>query len=336
MLSAIKGWPGRLSVTSPWKWALLLFSLLGVHQILHQLHLDDRLYFWISSQWHEGDMAPRSLLHSKFRVTIDAREVHGVNDNLSGLSYDHERGHIWAVVNNPEQLLLLDRDGRLLEHYPLNGFSDVEGVAYLGDGQLLVSEERSQALVRIQLPDRPRTLYRDDYRALTLSIDLGGNQGFEGLDYDRRSDRLFVVKEHSPRKLYEIRGLKRSMEGDFDLEIIDRQDWVEEMPVTDLSSVHFDACTGHLMVLSDQSKMLVELDHQGKLIGYQTLLSGFAGLQDSVPQGEGMTFDEYGNLFLVSEPNLFYRFEKADSGASDHPDTGNYQCQSGNLAEVNG
>lgn len=336
MLSAIKGWPGRLSVIAPWKWALLLFSLLGVHQVLHQLHLDDRLHFWITSHWNDGDVAPRSLLNSEFRATIDAREIHGVNDNLSGLSYDSERGLIWAVVNNPEQLLLLDRDGRMLARYPLSGFTDVEGVAYLGDGQLLVSEERSHALVRIHLPDRPRTLYRDDYQALTLSIDLGGNVGFEGLDYDRRSDRLFVVKEHSPRKLYEIRGLMRSMEGDFDLEIIDRQDWVDEMPVTDLSSVHFDACTGHLMVLSDESKMLVELDRQGQLVGYQTLLDGFAGLQDSVPQGEGVTFDERGTLFVVSEPNLFYRFEKAGSGASDHPDAGNYQCQTGNLAEVNG
>ena len=35
-----------------------------------------------------------------------------------------------------------------------------------------------------------------------------------------------------------------------------------------------------------------------------------AGLDKSVPQAEGMTFDERGDLYLVSEPNLFYAFER--------------------------
>ncbi|MNE67468.1 SdiA-regulated [compost metagenome] len=119
-----------------------------------------------------------------------------------------------------------------------------------------------------------------------------------------------MVKEHSPRKLYEIRGLKASIEGDFNLEVIDREAWIQNVFATDLSSVHYDQQTGHLALLSDESKVLMELDGQGKLISFRSLLGGFAGLQDSVPQGEGMTFDDRGNLYLVSEPNLFYRFER--------------------------
>nr|BFE92363.1 hypothetical protein GCM10020185_28990 [Pseudomonas brassicacearum subsp. brassicacearum] len=46
-----------------------------------------------------------------------------------------------------------------------------------------------------------------------------------------------------------------------------------------------------------------------------TLLGGFNGLKDTIPRAEGVTVDEAGNLYMVSEPNLFYRFEKnsADS-----------------------
>ena len=309
MLSAIMGRLGRLPVVSPWKWALLLFSLLAIHQV-RDLHLDDRLYFWAKTIWYEETWEPRSLWLPEYRVSIDAKAVGGVTDNFSGLSYDDDRQQIWAVVNNPEQLLLLDREGELVGRYPLSGFSDVEGVTYLGDGLLLLAEERNHALVMVRVPEKPGPLFREDYRALTLGIGLGGNEGFEGLGYDRAGDRLFVVKEHSPRKLYEIRGLKRSMAGDFDLEIIDRQEWVEQMPVTDLASVHFDDRTGHLVALSDESKLLVELDRDGRLVSFRSLLGGFAGLQDSVPQGEGVTFDDQGTLYLASEPNLFYRFER--------------------------
>ena len=311
MMPAAKGVPGRLPDISPWKWALLLLALVLVYQISVQ-HLDNRLYFWIKTSWHESEWEHRSLWLPEYRVRVDALPIAGVADNLSGLTYDEGRGHLWAVVNSPEELLAMSKDGEVLARYPLSGFSDVEGITYLGDNLLLLAEERNQALVLVEVPDKPGALFREDYRALTLGIDLGGNQGFEGAGYDRKGDRLFVVKEHSPRKLYEVRGLKSSVQGDFNLQVIDRQAWIDrKMFATDLSSVHYDEQTGHLALLSDESKVLIELDAEdGKLISFRSLLSGFAGLQNSVPQGEGLTLDDRGNLYLVSEPNLFYRFER--------------------------
>ncbi|MCG4452154.1 SdiA-regulated domain-containing protein [Pseudomonas sp. MMS21-TM103] len=309
MMSTAKGVLGRLPLLSPWTWALLLVLLSLVYQ-MRTLHLDDRLYFWIQTSWHETEWQDRSLWLSKYRVRVDAKAVPGVSDNLSGLTYDERRDQLWAVVNNPEELLALSTDGEVLARYPLSGFSDVEGITYLGDDLLLLAEERNQALVVVEVPDQPGALFREDFQALTLGIEAGDNQGFEGAGYDRGGDRLFVVKEQSPRKLYEIRGLKASIEGDFDLQVIDREEWIKNVFATDLSSVHYDEQTGHLALLSDESKLLMELDGQGKLISFRSLLGGFAGLQDSVPQGEGMTLDDRGNLYLVSEPNLFYKFER--------------------------
>ncbi|MDX1368323.1 SdiA-regulated domain-containing protein [Pseudomonas sp.] len=309
MMPTAKGMLGRLPVLSPWTWALLLILLTLAYQV-RTLHLDDRLYFWIQTSWHETEWENRSLWLPEYRVKIDAKAVPGVSDNLSGLTYDERRDQLWAVVNNPEELLALSTEGEVLARYPLSGFSDVEGITYLGDNLLLLAEERNQALLVVEVPAQPGALFREDYRALTLSIEAGDNQGFEGAGYDRAGDRLFVVKEHSPRKLYEIRGLKSSIEGDFNLEVIDREAWIENVFATDLSSVHYDERTGHLALLSDESKVLMELDGKGKLISFRSLLGGFAGLQDSVAQGEGMTFDDRGNLYLVSEPNLFYKFER--------------------------
>lgn len=308
MLSVAKRAFTRVPALRPWVWMLFVSLLVAGYQ-MRALHLDDRLYYWLTtpavSQW-----APDSLLGRNYKVQVDAKVVGGVQNNLSGITYDEQRDHLWAVLNNPEELLAMSKEGEVLARYPLSGFSDVEDVTYLGDGLLLLAEEREHRLVVVPVPTRAGALFREDYHGLTLGIQRGGNQGFEGVGYDRARDRLFVAKEHSPMKLYEIRGLKSSLNGNFGLEIIDQQDWIRDSVfASDLSSVHFDARTGHLALLSDESKRIMELDgDSGKLISFRNLNDNFAGLGKSVPQGEGMTFDDQGNLYIISEPNLFYRF----------------------------
>lgn len=245
-----------------------------------------------------------------YRVSVEAYPVAGVTRNLSGLAWDAQRGHLWAVVNEPPQLLALDTDGDVLARHPLVGFNDVEGIAVLGDGQLLLAEERRQALVVAPLPGRAdAALSRDGLPVLKLALGGGDNAGIEGVAYDQVRDRLFVVKEHSPRKLYEIRGLRASLAGRLEVEVIDREDWIRDKFVArDFSSVEFDPRTGHLILLSDASKLALELDADGRYVGYQGLAAGFADLAGSIPQAEGVTLDERGNLYVVSEPNLFYAF----------------------------
>ena len=80
--------------------------------------------------------------------------------------------------------------------------------------------------------------------------------------------------------------------------------------VRDLSSLHYDSRTGHLLALSDESRLVVEVDAKGEPISSLSLLPGQQGLKDSAPQAEGITMDENGTLYLTSEPNLFYRFSK--------------------------
>ncbi|MNF18644.1 hypothetical protein D3C80_2228470 [compost metagenome] len=57
---------------------------------------------------------------------------------------------------------------------------------------------------------------------------------------------------------------------------------------------------------------MIELDVDGRPISSLSLLGGMQGLERSVPQAEGVAMDEAGTLYLVSEPNLFYVFRKAE------------------------
>lgn len=55
---------------------------------------------------------------------------------------------------------------------------------------------------------------------------------------------------------------------------------------------------------------MIELNAEGKPISTLSLLRGQHGLTRSVPQAEGVASDDAGNLYLISEPNLFYVFRK--------------------------
>jgi uncharacterized protein YjiK len=294
-----------------WWWgALLLALMLGLAWQGESGRVIDRVFVSVigALQQNRTDRPPSAL--PDYLVQVEARPVAGVPRNLSGLAWDAQRGQLWSVVNEPPQLLALSPAGEVLARHPLDGFSDVEGVAWLGDDLLLLVEERKQALVVVQVPDSAgQILSRRDQRALTLALGDAGNQGFEGVGYDRAGDRLFVVKEHSPRKLYEIRGLRASLDGRLDVEVVDREAWIADKFVArDFSSVEYDAASGHVILLSDASRLVLELDAGGKFVGFQPLAGGFAGLREHVPQAEGMAFDDRGNLYVVSEPNLFYSF----------------------------
>ena len=78
----------------------------------------------------------------------------------------------------------------------------------------------------------------------------------------------------------------------------------------DFSSLAIDQRTGHLLVLSDESRMLLELDPQGNPVSFISLAMVFNGLTRSIKQAEGVAMDAQGTIYIVSEPNLFYVFKK--------------------------
>jgi uncharacterized protein YjiK len=81
--------------------------------------------------------------------------------------------------------------------------------------------------------------------------------------------------------------------------------------VRDLSALQYEERTGHLLALSDESRLILELALDGQPISSLLLWPGLHGLRRSVPQPEGLAMDDQGVLYLVSEPNLFYRFSKS-------------------------
>ncbi|AGI22101.1 SdiA-regulated domain-containing protein [Pseudomonas sp. MT3] len=293
--------------------ALVVALLLPAVTLVLTGHWQQRAYFYISSQLHAAEWAGRSVWLPDYKVVIDALPVKGIESDLSAISYDFDQDRLIAVTNaGAMKLAVLSKTGELLAQYPMNGFQDVEGVAYLGGGLVAVSDENLQQIDFFALPERPgQGIDARDAQSIALAINPSlHNKGFEGLTYDAGHDRLFIGKERGPRQIYEITGVRASLAGKLQLKVIDHSAWVKRSVFgTDISDLHYDRKSGHLLVLSEESRLIMELDGQGGLVSFRSL-GGFGDLEHGAPQAEGLSMDADGNLYVVSEPNLFYRFER--------------------------
>ena len=246
-----------------------------------------------------------------YKVQIEAQPIAGVASDVSGLTYDPDRRSLFAITNKRTEIIELSLQGKVLRRLPVSGLDDPEAIEYVGPGLYIVADERSQTLVELRIDEATTAIDATLARRLSLGIERNGNRGFEGLAYDQAGDRLFVAKEKKPLRIYEVKGfVSRAGNSDRQLHIANNAKRDANLPVRDLSSLHFHSASGHLLLLSDESRVIVELDAEGNPLAKLHLRKGRHGLKKKVPQAEGLAMDDAGRVYVVSEPNLFYVFSR--------------------------
>ena len=248
------------------------------------------------------------LTAARYTLAHQAQTIAGIEDNASGITFNPDTGTLFVVVNSPEKLVETDRNGHVLRHIALAGFHDTEGVVYLGNQQFAIIEERRYAVVIVNIDSTTTRIERAHQRSLSLpGNDRKNNKGLEGLTADIASNRLFIVNEKKPRQLLQIDGFIETS-----LQLAVYEPWqIEGSAINsrDFAGLHFNAERNSLLLLSDESKSVVEVDTQGNALGKLQLKRNTNGLQETIPQPEGITMDDRGSLYIISEPNLFYRFD---------------------------
>lgn len=292
----------------------ILLSLLLIAALLlavwgQELRVFERAWFNLQ----QPDDAPANALWlDGYQVTRDAQVIEGLDDDVSALTYDPLRKSLFTVTNQKPRLIELSLDGKVLREIELVGFGDPEAVEYVAPGIFVIADERPQRLVEVRIDDATTRVDAADGQQLSLGLEMEAkNKGFEGLAYDLAGKRLFVAKERDPLRIYEVHGFPHlDPHSPSAIRIIDDRERDAGLFVRDLSSLQYVAGSGHLLALSDDSRLLVELDTQGKAVSSLSLIGGQQGLKESVPQAEGIALDENGVIYLISEPNLFYTFSK--------------------------
>lgn len=296
----------------PKLWMLVIVCVGVAFGLLRYLHWDDRLLFLWQERSTSVQQQTDSIWLPGYNAVIQAKPLAGLAEaETSDLSWSPLSNTLFTVTGRIPKLVELSLQGEVLRSVELRGFSDPEGVEVLSDGRIAIIDERRAQLTAFYLA--PDALFVD---AATLSpISLGGafasNKGFEGIAWDPHHQRMLLAKERSPFGLFslpfpelaEAETVEPAVQSLHEL----RSD---QIFMRDFSSLAIDQRTGHLLVLSDESRMLLELDQQGNPVSFISLAVGFNGLTSSIKQAEGVAMDAQGNIYIVSEPNLFYVFKK--------------------------
>jgi uncharacterized protein YjiK len=295
----------RSSRLRPILYALLLLTVMAVLLAGWLLHWDERLKLYWQEHSTDAEQRAASIWLPDYELVLETTLIGLEDDETSGLTWNPATGTLFTVTGQNPQLIEFTAGGVVLRRVRLTGFSDPEAVEALGDGRLGIVDERRRVVAVFDLPPDVEHLDLADLASYDLGFDEAGNKGFEGLAWNPRTQRLLLAKERDPQGLFELPFPGEDGAAGV-LEALPAQ----PLLIRDISSVAIDPRTGHTLMLSDESRLLVELDLLGRPRSFISLLGGLNGLVEGIEQAEGVAMDERGDIYVVGEPNRFYVFSR--------------------------
>jgi len=245
-----------------------------------------------------------TLQLDNFELAAGPTAIDTIADDLSGLTYNELTGTLFGVSNGITQIFEIDTDGNHLRTIALNGFEDTEGLVWIGGNEYFVLEERRGRAVKITVTENTETLaYPDTY--IQLDGSWGNNLGIEGVAYEVATNSLLIVKEKLPSMLFRV-----EIPEEFPATITPTTPFdinINNFGCSDFSGLHMHQ---KLLILSHEGRAVIQTDLTGNEISRIDLSDDGANgtLQSGLWQAEGITVDNQGNIYVVSEPDIFYQF----------------------------
>lgn len=242
--------------------------------------------------------------------SLDA--LNGANGGISGyeasaVTYARDRGTLFYVGDEGTGVVEISRTGQTLGHMNFNwngtGSSkhDAEGLAYVGNGQLVVSEERLYDAYKFGFVNGGTADLAN--AGVSISNANVGNSGLEGIAYDSRDGSFITVKQEGPQDIRSgtlsfaanLAGIANTAQL-FDPALLGLSTLSDVATLSGVDALFGTEDAGNLLILSLGSNLLIETTRDGQI------LSSFDLSPYSLHNGiEGVTIDEHGTIYLVAE-----------------------------------
>jgi len=259
-----------------------------------------------------------SVLVENYSPQGDAFQLGDIPNNASGITWHQELQQYLVVRNNSAVIYRYDVNFAYMGLISVNGINtDTEGLAYVGTNEvMIVSEDNFASKIEI---DEFTTMINGDvpasqrYRVMTRGA---SNKGMEGV----------AVRKASGSQLARVYACQEGTQGSgmrvvyFDIEQPDPLillDYASNLTVVepfdadqafagsarDLAGMLYDPRTGHLLIVSQESRVLLQVNPDTGSIISELDLTG-------APQFEGVTLGPNNELVFVSEGNWIRIYEQ--------------------------
>lgn len=246
-----------------------------------------------------------TLQLADYHIVINKKPVEGITSNLSALTWNQDTQTLFATLNKPPTIVELSTTGKLLRTIETKGIRDPEAIEYIGNNQFIIADERHHKLLKVTIDKQTTLIDGHSLPQIKVGEVQKFNKGLEGLAYNNESQTIYASNESDPITIYKITGFIENQA----ITVTElNRNW--SLLIDDISGLHFYQPYQHLLVLSDESKLILEVAPDNQIVGCMPLIRNQHGLLSNIRQPEGITMDDKSNLYIVSEPNLFYKFSK--------------------------
>jgi uncharacterized protein YjiK/phosphodiesterase/alkaline phosphatase D-like protein len=265
----------------------------------------------------------------RFDLPEPTRTAHPPNSLLaqeaSAVTYNWDTDTLFVVGDGGTSVVQVTKTGALIDSMTLapgpspqgTDFYDTEGVTYIGGNKFVLVEERDRQ-ANLFTYVAGGILHKTDVQTVKLGTTIG-NIGLEGVSYDPSTNGpagngYVFVKEKDPESVFQtnidfVAGTATNgspaatgSTNLFDPALANLADFSDVFALSNLPSLSGQPDFSHLLILSQESGQIVNIDRAGNIYSTLTIVSDPGNpLSVAGQTNEGVTMDRDGNLYVVNE-----------------------------------